>query len=220
MHIYILLFLTCDLLWPSVTPPPKHFRQGSKRPQHRVWPFHPKTHTETHTTTHKHRLPNAKRAGLFTPINIPSEEEGKRILSLHLLGLMFARRWLLPQFFLSTRGCRQTKSSLRDIFLLHRAPVKRAISPHTVCVCVACLHVTACWPGASLSSPRLFGFIKPCDSCKSPHLLSRIVLMVGGHRQVTACMSVTLTRFPINTLWTDSTPKGCNPWSACVKEPF
>lgn len=172
--------------YTNLSPRPhlKHFSRGSKRPEHRVWPFHPKAHT----TMHKHRLPNAKRADLFTPVNIPSEEEGRQILSLHLFGLMFARCSLLfPQFFLFARGCRHKPNPLSFTVLLSSTP----ISPHAKCVsvCVACMHVTACWPGVSLSSLRLLGFIKRCDSCKSPHLLSEIVFR-GWRARASRCTRV------------------------------
>lgn len=168
---------------------------------------------------HKHRLPNAKRADLLTPINIPPEEEGKQdsfpspfwpdvcyfsLGSSCPLGVTDLYKILSPQHF-SPSPCLCTA--------LH-------LSTRRVCVYVACMPVRARWPGASISSLRLLGFIKPCDSCKAPHLLSQIIFVVGGHRQVTARVSVTLTRFPINTVWTDSTPKGCNPWTAYAKQPF
>lgn len=91
----------------TLKPPPKK-TTSDKAPkgQNTVSDLFTPKPTETHTTTHKHRLPNARRADLFTPLNIPSEEEGQQILPLHLCGLMFARCSLpFNRFFSSTPGC-------------------------------------------------------------------------------------------------------------------
>lgn len=129
--------------------------------------FHPKTHKEIHNHTQT-PSPKRQKADLFTPINIPSEEEGKQILSLHLCALMFARCSLLfPPFFLSTGDCQHKQNPLCETFFSFKVLLSSTPSLHTPCVCCVSQHIDrvrrrVLFASSALLSPVTHGSLHTC----------------------------------------------------------